>query len=411
MVCEKNSDTVFDFERDPIRTYVDGDWIKARGTTLGADDGIGVAAQLAILDSQTIAHGNLECFFTTDEEMGLNGAYALRPGFLSGNCLINLDSEEEGEFYIGCAGGKTTRASFAFQTVEAPGDYFWFHVAAGGLSGGHSGGEIHKGLGNANKILTRYLWTLAAETPLRIAHIDGGNLGNAIAREASATAGVPFDRKEATIVLLNLLQAQLEAELKATDPAVKLSLQSAETPQTCLAPADGQRLLNALYACPHGVAGMSVDMPGLVETSTNLASVKMTGNGAVLVTTSQRSAADSLKHDIANAVKAVFDLAGAEVTCTEGYPGWKPNPDSPILKAAEAVYLKCFGQKPEIKAIHAGLECGLFREKYPEMDMISCGPTILGAHSPDERLQISSVEKWWTFLVELLENIPVENKG
>jgi dipeptidase D len=403
MVCEKNKETVFDFDNDSIQTYIDGDWVKARGTTLGADDGIGVAAQLAILDSKTIAHGKLECFFTTDEEVGLNGAYALQSGFLSGGYLINLDSEKEGEFYVGCAGGKTTQATFTYKAEKAPDGYFWFNVQVKGLNGGHSGGEIHRGLGNANKILTRYLWGLAQKTSLYIAQIDGGNLGNAIPREASALAGIPFDHKEDAITGLNILQSLVEAELKAIDPSVNLSLESTDAPQTCIDPATANTLLNTLYACPHGVIGMSFYMPGLVETSTNLASIKMKENNTILVTTSQRSGTNSLRFDVSNMVKALFTLSGAEVTSSEGYPNWKPNPNSKILKASETIYENLFGQKPEIKAIHAGLECGLFLEKYPALDMISCGPTILGAHSPDEKLQISTVEKWWKFLIQLLE--------
>jgi dipeptidase D len=408
MVCEINDGTVFDFEKDPIRTHIDGDWVKARGTTLGADDGIGVAAQLAILDSRTIAHGNLECLFTTDEETGLTGAAALQPGFLSGRCLINLDSEEEGVFCIGCAGGKTTRAAFQYIAENAPGDYFWFSVAVKGLHGGHSGSEIHKGLGNANRILTRYLWNLMRKTNLYIARIDGGNQSNAIPREASATAGIPFNQKEEAITSLNLLQAEVEAELKAIDPGVRLILESVDAPRTCIDRTAGNTLLNTLYACPHGVTGMSFDMPGLVETSTNLASVKQMENNTILITTSQRSATNSLRYDISNSVQSLFTLAGAKITSSEGYPGWKPNPESGILKAATLVYERLFGEKPEIRAIHAGLECGLFLKKYPLLDMISCGPTILGAHSPAERIEISTVAKWWRFLVDLLGNIPAE---
>ena len=402
MVCEKNSDTVFNFETDPIQTRIEDGWVKATGTTLGADDGIGVAAALAILASKDIEHGPLACLFTTDEETGLTGAYALQKEFLAGDILINLDSEEWGEFCIGCAGGKNTAGTFTYTKTSAPTGYFWFEVQVGGLNGGHSGSDIHVGLGNANKILTRYLWGLLQECPLVIASIDGGNLHNAIAREAKAIAGVPFEFKEQTIVLLNQLQAQVSAELAKVDPNVQLTIQSVETPQDSIDFETGKTLIHTLYALPHGVFGMSHEIQGLVETSTNLASVKMKDGCKIVITTSQRSSTDSKKTDIVNKVTSIFGLAGAEVVSSEGYPGWKPNPDSTILKLSKTIYEKLFGEQPKVIAIHAGLECGLFFEKNPGLDMISCGPTILGAHSPDERIEIETVEKWWKFLVELL---------
>ena len=402
MVCEKNSDVLFHFETDPIQTRIENGWVKATGTTLGADDGIGIAAALAILVSKDIEHGPLACLFTTDEETGLSGAFALRKEFLDGDMLINLDSEEWGEFCIGCAGGKNTTGVFNYQPAPVPAGYFWFEVSVGGLNGGHSGSDIHEGRGNANQILSRYLWSLLQKYPLILASIDGGNLSNAIAREAKATAGVPVGFKEQTRVELNLLQAQVAAELAKVDPNVHLSVQSAETPADCIDFKTGETLIHTLYALPHGVIGMSHEIPGLVETSTNLASVKMKDNCRIVITTSQRSSTDSLKTDIAGKVASVFRLAGAEVTATEGYPGWKPNPDSTVLKLSETIFEKLFNEKPKVIAIHAGLECGLFFEKNPALDMISCGPTILGAHSPDERIEIATVEKWWRFLIELL---------
>ncbi|MDR0733757.1 MAG: aminoacyl-histidine dipeptidase [Dysgonamonadaceae bacterium] len=406
MVCEKNADVNFNFETDPIQTYIDNGWVKAKGTTLGGDDGIGVAVALAVLASKDLEHGQLECLFTTDEETGLTGAYALSHDFLTGgDILINLDSEEWGEFCIGCAGGKNTQGTFRYTKTNPPDGYFWFEVQVSGLNGGHSGSDINAGLGNAVKILTRYLWTLSQECPLLLASIDGGNLHNAIAREARATAGVPDAFREKVSILLNVLQSNLSAELAKTDGNVRLSVQSAEKPAYCIDAATGGNLLNALYAMPHGVMGMSREIAGLVETSTNLASVKMTENETVTVTTSQRSSVESLKTDIGNHVQAVFMQAGAEVCATEGYPGWKPNPDSAILKLSQSLFEKLFGAKPKVIAIHAGLECGLFFEKNPKLDMISCGPTILGAHSPDERLEIETVEKWWQFLLELLKAV------
>jgi dipeptidase D len=408
MVCEKNSNVNHNFETDAIQTFVDGEWVKAKGTTLGADDGIGVAAALSILSSNDIEHGPIVCLFTTDEETGLTGAFALQKDFLAGDILINLDSEEWGEFCIGCAGGKNTMGVFNYEPTPAPQDYFWFEVQVNGLKGGHSGSDINVGLGNANQILTRYLWTLLQECPLLITKIDGGNLSNAIAREASAIAGIPFASKERAIVVLNLLQAHISAELARVDKDALLTINSADAPSHTIDFQSGSNLLNALYALPHGVIGMSHEIDGLVETSTNLSSVKMKEAGKILVTTSQRSSTGSLKTDIVNKVSSVFKLAGAEVSATEGYPGWKPNPDSAILKVSVEVFEKLFGEKPKVIAIHAGLECGLFSEKNPALDMISCGPSIYGAHSPDERIEIPTVEKWWNFLQILLKTIPVK---
>lgn len=408
MVCEKNSDVQFDFEKDPIQTYIDGDWVKAKGTTLGGDDGIGVAAQLAILASKDIEHGPVMALFTTDEETGLTGANELDASFLDGDILLNLDSEDWGEFCIGCAGGRHTVGTFKYKSLPAPKDYFWFEVQVSGLNGGHSGSDIHKGLGNANKILARYLWILLQECPLLISEIDGGNLHNAIPREANAILGVPIASKERTSVLANILQAELSQELAHIDKNVKLSIKSAETPRHCVDFESGKNLINTLYALPHGVIGMSFDMPGTVETSTNLASVKMKEGHQIKVTTSQRSSTNSLKEDICNMVESVFNLGDAEISANKGYPGWKPNPDSSILNVSTKVYEKLTNETPRIVSIHAGLECGLFLERNPKLDMISCGPTLVGVHSPDEKLQISTVEKWWNFLIELLKEIPAK---
>ena len=408
MVCEKNKDTSFNFETDPIQTYIEDGWIKAKGTTLGGDDGIGMAAALAILASKDIEHGPIIALFTTDEETGLTGANALGSDFLEGDILLNLDSEEWGEFCIGCAGGKSTKGIFTYQSVPSPQNYFWFEIQVSGLNGGHSGSDIHKGLGNANKILNRYLWTLRQECPLILSKIDGGNLHNAIAREACATVGIPAVSKEKAIICLNLLQADLSVELAHVDGKVKLNLDSTATPSLCIDEQTGNNLINALYALPHGVMGWSFDMPGTVETSTNLASVKMVENNQIAVITSQRSSTHSLKIDTANIVASVFELAHAEVIISGGYPGWKPNTDSPVLKVSEKVFARLFKEEPKIISIHAGLECGLFLEKNSRLDMISCGPTIMGAHSPEERLEIATVDKWWQFLLELLKEIPAK---
>jgi dipeptidase D len=408
MVCEKNKEVDFNFETDSIQTYIEDGWVKAKGTTLGGDDGIGVAAALAILASDNIEHGPLRALFTTDEETGLTGAGALQPAFLDGDILINLDSEEWGEFCIGCAGGKTTTGTFTYQTSPVPGDYFWFEVQVAGLNGGHSGSDIHKGLGNANRILTRYLWTLSRQTPLALSKIDGGNLHNAIAREAGAIAGIPTAEKEKASVWVNLLQTELSAELAAIDKNIKIDIHSVDVPNDMVDPATTRNLLNALYSLPHGVMGWSFDMPGTVETSTNLASVKMKENNKIVVITSQRSSTHSLKIDTVNTVSAVFETAGAEVNVSAGYPGWRPNPNSPILKTSLSIFKKLFDKEPLVISIHAGLECGLFLEKNPRLDMISFGPTILGAHSPEERLEIETVGNWWKFLTEVLKEIPVK---
>ena len=406
MVCEKNNNTVFDFDNDPIQTYVDGDWLKAKGTTLGADNGVGVAASLAILASDDIEHGKLECLFTVDEETGLTGAYALGKDFLTGDILINLDTEEEGELYIGCAGGKGTTATFCYKEEETPMNQYWFKLEVKGLNGGHSGSEIHKGLGNANKILNRFLWILSRKMQINLASITGGNLHNAIPRESSAVVGIPIRDRDEMMSLLNIFTAQIKDELKVVDPNVTIDIETTDEPKSVIDTGTVYNLINGICACPHGVMAMSQDIPGLVEASTNLASVKMKEGNLIVIGTSQRSSTDSLKNYVANMVNAAFTLTGAKVEHSTGYPGWKPNPDSNILKVAEESYKRLFNKEPEIKAIHAGLECGLFLEKYPHLDMVSCGPTITDAHSPAEQVNISSVGKWWTLLLDILKNIP-----
>lgn len=406
MVCEKNSDVTFDFENDPIQTYVEDGWVKARGTTLGGDDGIGVAAALAILTTPGVEHGPITALFTTDEETGLNGANNLNPEFLKGGILLNLDSEEWGEFCIGCAGGKHTRGVFTYRWEPSPSKYFWFEVKISGLKGGHSGSDIHKELGNANKILARYLYNIMQKGTIFISEIDGGNLHNAIAREARATVGVPVTLKEEAVAQLNILQANILTELPAEDRNVQLQMNSTNQPPQIFDKKATTDLILALYALPHGVIGWSHDMPGTVETSTNLASVKMQDNQKIVVTTSQRSSTASAKDDIVTQVGIVFRLASAEVQTTDGYPGWKPDPQSPILLASKETYKKMYGQYPEIISIHAGLECGLFKEKNPALDMMSFGPTIMGAHSPEERLEIETVSKWWDLLKAVLKDVP-----
>lgn len=403
MVCEKNSGVEFDFEKDPIQTEVKGEWLHAVGTTLGADNGIGMALMLAVLDSDKLEHPALECLFTTDEETGLTGAFALQDDFLSGDVLINLDSEDDGEIFVGCAGGIDTTAHFKYKTKKVPHGYFAFSVKVSGLLGGHSGDDIDKRRANANKLLNRILWNIHKEMDVRIVKIDGGNLHNAIPREASAVAVVPSSQKERVRVIFNQIAVDIEEENKDIETKLRLELRSEELPDEAMNKKSTRRLLHAIYACPHGIKAMSADMPGLVETSTNLASVKMVEDKMIKIVTSQRSSVESAKYDIAHQVESVLSLAGCKVTHGDGYPGWKPNLSSEILQTAEEAYQKLFDSVPKIKAIHAGLECGLFLKKYPHLDMISIGPTMRGVHSPDERLHIPAVGKAWQWLTEILK--------
>lgn len=410
MVCEKNSDVEHDFDTQPIETIIDGDWVKANGTTLGADNGIGVAAQLAVLAADNIAHGKIEALFTVDEETGLTGANSLQKDFLTGDILINLDTEEEGEIYIGCAGGKGTKAYFKYKQKEVPKKYFWFNVRVKGLRGGHSGSDIDKGYGNANKILARFLHSISRKKyGMRLSEISGGNLHNAIPREASAIIGVKEKYKEDIRVKLNIFLAKVQNELKHTEPGLDIELESVQIPSKTINKGTTEKLILALLACPHGVIGMSHDIKGLVETSTNLASIKMMDDFLIEVGTSQRSSVESQKNYVVNMVASVFELAGARVTHSEGYPGWQPNQDSEILKVAKEQYKSLYNKNAKVKAIHAGLECGLFLEKYPNLDMISIGPDMTDVHSPDEKMKISSVGKFWDYLVKLLEGIPEQN--
>lgn len=406
MVCEKNNGVEHDFLKDPIETVVEGEWMKAKGTTLGADNGIGVATELALLAADDIEHGPLECLFTVDEETGLTGAFALKEGFMNGDILLNLDSEDEGELFIGCAGGMSTVAEYEYKTIPAPEDYFYFRVDVKGLTGGHSGDDINKNRANANKLLIRFLAALQEKYDFYLCRIDGGNLHNAIPREAYAVCAVPMKDKESVRVDLNVFASEIENEFSVTEPGVKFILQSESPCKEAIDRETASRLIRSLYAVHHGILAMSQDMPGLVETSSNLASVKMAGDGIIKVVTSQRSSIRSSCRDVVDMVRYAFELGGAKTTIGEGYPGWKPNPSSPILKVAVDAYKRLFGVEPKVKAIHAGLECGLFLEKYPNLDMVSFGPTLRGVHSPDERMHIPAVDKYWRHLLEILVNIP-----
>lgn len=406
MVCEKNSDVQHDFEKDPIKTVIENGWIHAEGTTLGADNGIGCSAEMAILISDDIEHGPIECLFTVDEETGLTGAHNIDPKILTGRILLNLDSEDEGEMFIGCAGGKDTQGLFTYKLENAPEGYIFMEVKVNGLRGGHSGGDIHMQLGNANKILARFLMKVDEKMPWVLSEIKSGNLRNAIAREGYAIIGVPMNKKEDLRILLNEFAAAIEFEYKKQDPGVKLHLETCDTPKQVIDQKTKMNMLLAVIACPHGVMGMSQEIEGLVETSTNLASIKMVENNGILVGTSQRSSVESLKDAVCEQVASCFRLAGAEVRHSDGYPGWAPNTDSAILKVAEETYEELFHKKPLVKAIHAGLECGLFLEKYPYLDMVSFGPTMKDVHSPSERMDIKTVEMWWDHLLLMLKRIP-----
>jgi len=405
MVCEKNSDKEFDFDNDPIEPVVKGGWVKANGTTLGADCGIGIAAQMAVLTSTEIKHGPIECLITVDEETGLTGAFALKPDFLSGSVLLNLDSEDEGEIFIGCAGGIDTLATFSYKKEAIPEDSFAFKLSVSGLLGGHSGDDIHKNRGNANEILNRFLWNTSKKMNLGVAEFNGGNLRNAIAREAFAIVTIPESEKEILLVDFEKYSTDIRVEYEQSEPGLKLSAKETELPEFIIDNTTQTNMLNAIHACPHGVLLMSKRMKGMVETSTNLASVKFIDDNKILITTSQRSEVENRKFWAAGMVKAVFESAGAEVRHTDGYPGWTPNPDSEVLKVTVDSYKRLFGVEPVVRSIHAGLECGLFLEKYPNLDMVSFGPTIRGAHSPDERLDIATTDKFWRHLVDVLENI------
>lgn len=405
MVCEKNSDKIHDFENDPIEALVVDGWVTANDTTLGADDGIGIAAQLAILASNDIEHGPLECLFTVDEESGLTGASGLKSGFLQSNILINLDSEDEGQLFIGCAGGQDTQGWLPFDYENSPEGHKAFKIMVSGLKGGHSGDEIHKGLANANKVLNRFLWSKKDKFELKLNVFDGGNLRNAIAREAYAIVLVPENKEKELTKAVSDFRLMSRDEFSITEPGMEITISEVPEPEMVIDNESFDLLTNLIYACPHGVIAMSQSIENFVETSTNLASVKFLAD-EILISTSQRSSVESEKQDISNMVRSVFKLAGARSKTSEGYPGWTPNPESAIVKITENSYKKLFNSNPEVLAIHAGLECGLFIAKYPEMDMISFGPTIKRAHSPEEKIEISTVMKFWDLTLDVLKNIP-----
>ncbi len=404
MVCESNNKN-FDFENTPITTIVDGEWLHANGTTLGADNGIGVAASLAAITDPDLVHGPLEVLVTVDEETGMTGANNIGPDMISGKILLNLDSEDDAEIFIGCAGGVDTTAVFSYDRSLAPTDFHYMRVEIKNALGGHSGGDIHLGRINANKIIARFLFRLMKKYEISLCEIDGGNLRNAIPRAAHAVFGVHTAHKEDIRVEFNHYLAEVESEYRDIEPTFQIELESAERPEFAVDSDTTRRLVKALYCAPHGVVSMSRDLEGLVETSTNLASVKMQPDNKILITTSQRSSVESRKWDIAYQVEAVFALAGATVTHGDGYPGWKPDMNSRIMHIASDAYEELYGIKPKVMAIHAGLECGLFLTKYPGLDMVSFGPTLQGVHSPSERMHIPAVERFWGQLKRIIEKV------
>ena len=406
MVCDKLVDHEIDFLNDPIETYIDGEWLKAKGTTLGADDGIGVAIELAILDSDDIAHGPIECVFTVDEETGLTGAFGMKDDFMSGRYLINLDSEDEGQIFVSCAGGITTEAHFPIKLENAPADYFFLSIQLKGLVGGHSGDDINKKRANAIKLLARFLYAEMQKTDLRLANFNSGRMHNAIPRDGQVVIAVPNADKEIVRADWNVFAAEAADEFHVTDTTMEFLMESTE-PQQVIADPMAKNFIRALQAIHNGVLSMCQDeeIAWLVETSSNVASVA-TRADEIVVVASQRSNVMSNLRNMAATIKALFELAGADVVQGDGYPAWKMNANSELTRITVETYRKLFGKDPRVLGIHAGLECGLFSEKYPHMDMVSFGPTLRGVHSPDERLLIPTVQMVWDHLLEILKNIP-----
>ncbi len=405
MVCEKDASIEHDFMTQPISTYTEDGWLKARGTTLGADDGIGIAMALAILESSEIKHGPLECLFTVSEETGLCGAENLQPGMMNGSMLINLDSEDEGEIFIGCAGGMKTDIEFELKKEPVPRGFFFLKISVDKLHGGHSGDDIDKGYANANKVLCRFLYEAQDKYDLRLCSFSGGNLHNAIPRDATAVIAVPSDCKEAIRVDFNIFADTIEKEFHVTEKEIEFKMESADAQEECISQDVARNFITSVHGAVNGVFSMSMDVPGLVETSSNLASVR-TSHNMIRIVTSQRSSVESGKWHIASKLGAIFKLAGARVKHGEGYPGWQPNTKSELLAISTAAYRRLFKKEPKVLAIHAGLECGLFLNSYPDLDMISIGPTLRGVHSPSERLELRTVDMVFRHLIEILASIP-----
>ena len=408
MVHQKNTDTVFDFDTQGIDMYVDGDWVRARGTTLGADNGLGVATIMAILESTDIPHPAIEALFTIDEETGMTGALNLQGGILKGDILLNLDTEEDNEIGIGCAGGIDVTATAEYDEEATPEGSVGYSIKVKGLNGGHSGMDIHKGLGNANKIMNRLLFDGFDNFGLQISEINGGSLRNAIPRESTATVIIAAVYDEAFVFDMQQIVNEIKAEFQTTEPNLEVVFEKLDSvPATVMPPIAQFYFVRSMYTAHNGVYRMSADFDNLVETSNNIAKVEV-GGGKFSVQCLTRSSVESSKYDLANALRSAFELMGCEVEFSGAYPGWTPNPKSEILDVLVSIYEKQNGEKPNVAACHAGLECGILGTNYPDMDMISFGPTIHGAHSPDERASISSTQKYWKFVLEILKNIPVK---
>ena len=407
MVPQANADTAHDFTQDPILPRIEGEWVKATGTTLGADNGIGAAACLAVLADDTLRHGPIEVLLTIDEEAGMTGAFGLEPGLLHGEILLNTDSEQDGEVYMGCAGGIDANIHFDFQAEAIPAGWQSFLLQVKGLRGGHSGVNIHQERGNANKLLARLLLTLNEQLPVRLSHLEGGTLRNAIPREAQAIILAPAERLAELEQAVQQHSTLLQQELKEVESNLQISLQATSMPEQVLDSATQQRLLAALVACPNGVIRMSQAIDGVVETSTNLGVIKTQGQ-QVFVQCLIRSLTEEGRHYVEQMTHSLFTLAGVRCELSGGYPGWAPDPASPIMQQLRDTHQQLFGELPKIMVIHAGLECGLFKASYPHWDMVSFGPTIQGAHSPDERVHIPAVARFWELLTTLLANIPAK---
>lgn len=405
MVHQKNNDTVFDFETQGIDMLAEDDWVKAKGTTLGADNGMGVAAILSLLESTSIPHPPLEALFTIDEETGMTGAQGLKPGVLQGEILLNLDTEEDDEIDIGCAGGIDITASCTYPEIATPTNSSAYKVVVKGLQGGHSGMDIHKGLGNANKIMNRLLLSSVNSHNIGIAKIDGGSLRNAIPRESVSLIVVSEENKTAFVRDFEALASEIKREFAIVEKQMQLELEVVTLPETIMDPSIQNKVLRAIYAAHNGVYLMSTAIPDLVATSNNIARVRI-GDGNIHIGCLTRSSIESSKNDLATSLQSAFELAGCEIRLSGEYPGWQPNPKSAILKILTEQYTSLFNEKPKVVACHAGLECGILGQHYPNLDMISFGPTIKGAHSPDERVSISSVQKFWKYLLEILKNTP-----
>jgi len=407
MVPQKNSDTNFDFTTDPIEAYVDGDWVTAKGTTLGADNGIGAAAAMAVLEDKELEHGPLEVLLTIDEETGMTGAFQLEEDALKADILLNLDTEDEHEICVGCAGGLNANIEFKSPLTICPTEMQAFEIAMTGLKGGHSGMDIVLGRGNANKLMNRLLYMVNAEMDLRISSINGGSLRNAIPRESFVVCIVPNQKVKKFNKLVELFLGQIRTELSVVEPDFNLKITQVHTPEKVYQREVIDKVINAVYACPNGVVRMNDEMPDLVETSTNMAIVKTSGE-TIKIQCLLRSSVDSAKDDLANAIQSTFDLAGATTVFTGSYPGWKPNMQAGILSVVREQFEKQYGEKPNVQAVHAGLECGIIGAKYPKMEMVSFGPTICFPHSPDEKVHIQSVKRFWNLLCEILINVPLK---